>query len=184
VENHDCSNRIISALNELGIPQEVVTDRGLQLCCEAENLVVVEVAESGREHKLEPEAAKAWFALRDAAGSCGVNLYIVSAFRSFSSQTEIIRRKLDLGLSLEQILAVSAVPGYSEHHTGRAVDIGTPGCAALEPEFEGTPAFQWLAEHAGAFGFVLSYPRDNPFGYLYEPWHWFFQGGRLLQYPL
>ena len=68
----------------------------------------------------------------------------------------------------------SAPPGCSEHHTGRAVDIGTPHCKVLDEEFEQTEAFDWLVRFAGKFGFRLSYPRGNSCGYAYEPWHWCF----------
>jgi zinc D-Ala-D-Ala carboxypeptidase len=73
------------------------------------------------------------------------------------------------------VLRINAPPGYSEHHTGRAVDLGTAGCAALDQAFAQTPAFAWLQRHAQRFGFYLSYPRDNAEGYLYEPWHWCFR---------
>jgi len=73
---------------------------------------------------------------------------------------------------VEEILTVNAAPGYSEHHSGYALDIGTPGEPPAEESFESTAAFAWLGEHAGRFGFQLSYPRDNPHGIVYEPWHW------------
>ena len=73
-------------------------------------------------------------------------------------------------------LRVNAAPGYSEHHTGRAVDIGTPGCPPLEEAFEDTAAFAWLSRNAGAAGFRMTYPRGNPQGVIYEPWHWLFVG--------
>ena len=78
-------------------------------------------------------------------------------------------------LALEDILAVNAAPGFSEHHGGLALDIGTPGDPPAEDSFERTPAFAWLREQAGKHGFHLSYPRDNPHGIVYEPWHWRFQ---------
>jgi len=58
-----------------------------------------------------------------------------------------------------------------EHHSGRAVDVTTEGARAFELEFERTPAFEWLRENAGRFGFRLSFPEGNPCGYAYEPWH-------------
>ncbi|MBT8145423.1 MAG: D-alanyl-D-alanine carboxypeptidase family protein, partial [Gammaproteobacteria bacterium] len=64
---------------------------------------------------------------------------------------------------------------FSEHHTGRALDLNTDGCAVLQEEFENTSAFQWLMAEAQSFGFILSYPRDNPWGIVYEPWHWCYQ---------
>ena len=63
-------------------------------------------------------------------------------------------------------------PGFSEHHSGRALDLGTPGCDGLSEDFEATQAFEWLSESASRFGFVLSYPHDNAWGFSYEPWHW------------
>jgi zinc D-Ala-D-Ala carboxypeptidase len=113
--------------------------------------------------------------MKAAAAADRVVLRIVSAFRSIERQAEIVRRKLQRGATLEQILAVTAPPGFSEHHSGRAVDLTTDGSPPLEEEFERTAAFRWLSSHAGEFGYGLSYPPDNPQGYLYEPWHWCFQ---------
>jgi D-alanyl-D-alanine carboxypeptidase len=48
------------------------------------------------------------------------------------------------------------------------------GVRSLELEFERTEAFRWLSQNAGRFGFSLSFPRDNRYGYMYEPWHWCF----------
>ena len=67
-----------------------------------------------------------------------------------------------------------AAPGCSEHHTGRAIDIGSPGNEALEEDFALTPAFRWLEQHAGNHGFILTYPQGASHGIGYEPWHWCF----------
>ena len=96
----------------------------------------------------------------------------MSAFRSAEYQLGILERKLARGQSIDEILRVSAAPGYSEHHSGRAVDLTAPGFAPLEEEFENSSAFAWLVANAARFGFALSYPRDNPHGIAYEPWHW------------
>jgi D-alanyl-D-alanine carboxypeptidase len=79
-----------------------------------------------------------------AAESEGIVLAAVSGFRSFDYQRRIIERKLAAGLTVEQIICASAPPGFSEHHTGRAIDIGTPGSAPLTEEFSGG-ALAWLA---------------------------------------
>ena len=125
-----------------------------------------------REQFLAPGAAGAWRSMAAAADSDNVELQVVSAFRSFDYQEEIIRRKLEQGQDIADILRVSAAPGFSEHHTGRALDLTTPGFAVLEEEFENSPAFAWLDESASRFGFYLSFPRDNPHRVAYEPWHW------------
>ena len=168
---------------EFGISVELIEGRGLHECEEATELEVVEVAEDGKEHFLIPAAAQAWRSLKVAAIAENIQLLIVSAFRSVERQAEIVRRKLVAGQRIEEILAVCAPPGFSEHHTGRAVDISTPGVPALEVEFEQTAAFAWLTGHAISFGFRLSFPAGNPHGYLYEPWHWCFHDAQPCGQP-
>src|SRR5665213_833426 len=157
---------------EFAIPVTALLGKHRRAYPEARELVRAELGENGREHLLAPAAAAAWCRMRCAASSDGISIYIVSAFRSIERQTQIVRRKLASGISIDDVLAVSALPGYSEHHTGRAVDIGTPDAAPLEYGFNDTAAFAWLQSRAAGFDFRMSYPADNPEGYLYEPWHW------------
>lgn len=171
-DTFDYQERVNSALAELGIPLEFIRKRRLPLCFEAEGLVVAQIDSGGREHRLAPAAADAWKKMKAAAHEDGVGLQIVSAFRSFNQQVDIIRRKLKTGQSVDEILSVSAPPGYSEHHTGCAVDIGTLGCDSLDEAFEQSQAFSWLAGNASLYHFVMSFPRDNAYGYRNEPWHW------------
>lgn len=159
-------------LAELGISAERLRSRGLRPYSEAEVVEVAEIGADGSEHLLAPRAARAWRKMRSSALSDGEDIFIVSAFRTIRRQAEIIRRKLTSGQRLEEILEVCAPPGYSEHHSGLAVDLGTTGVPLLEPEFDTTSAFRWLQEHASQYGFTLSYPRNNRYGYRYEPWHW------------
>jgi len=139
---------------------------------EATELVSVGPDHLGREAFLSPQAARAWRAMRERAFADGVELILVSAFRSVARQSEILAGKLAKGMTLEEALGYSAYPGFSEHHSGNAIDIGTCGVPHLEEEFEATAAFLWLGEHARRFGFSLSYPRGNAHGIAYEPWHW------------
>jgi D-alanyl-D-alanine carboxypeptidase len=121
-------------------------------------------------------AARALQSMQQAASGDGVEIQVVSAFRSVEYQCSIIRRKLEKGQDIEQILQVSAAPGFSEHHSGRAVDLTTPGYAVLEEEFELSEAFAWLTGRADEFRFRMSFPRGNPHGVAYEPWHWAWTG--------
>ena len=139
---------------------------------EAVDLISVGPDHLGREAFLTPNAAHAWATMRDAACTDSVELILISAFRSIARQHELLAAKLAKGQSLEQALLYSAYPGHSEHHSGNAIDIGTTGAPHLEEEFESTPAFAWLTTYAHTFDFHLSYPRDNPHGIAYEPWHW------------
>ncbi len=161
---------------EFGIPVSTLLDRHRNSYPEARDLVLTEVGAHGREHLLTPAAAAAWHGMKQAALGDGVTIFIVSAFRSVERQTQIVRRKLMSGIPLAQVLAVSALPGFSEHHSGRAVDVGTPNCLPLDYSFEGTAAFAWLQPNAAAFNFRLSYPANNSEGYVYEPWHWCYHG--------
>ena len=173
----DYAARIATGLRELNIPESYAPERQLELQPEAVELRVARVLKDGRELRLAPATATAWTALSGAAAREGVTLLLISGFRSVAHQRQIVERKLAEGKTIAEILRVNAAPGYSEHHTGRAVDIGTPGCPPLSEEFEGTAAFAWLTQRAGEFGFRLSYPRDNPHGVIYEPWHWFHRHG-------
>lgn len=169
-----CPAPVKALLDSLQIPLGMIASRSLVLHSEAQELVLAETGDNGRQHLLVPAAAEGWRALRAAALAEGIELRIVSAFRSVERQAEIVRAKLARGLSLEDILCVSAPPGYSEHHSGRAVDVTSAGLPPLEVEFEDSPAFRWLSANARRFGFFLSFPRQNRFGFAYEPWHWCF----------
>jgi D-alanyl-D-alanine carboxypeptidase len=168
------SERIANHLRELGIPADYGPLRGLAEQAEAMHLVAARTLEDGRELKLAPEAAAAWAKMKIDAERDRIQLLLISGFRSYDHQRSIIERKLAAGDALESVLRVNVAPGFSEHHTGRAVDIGTPGCLPLSEDFERTVAFAWLASHAERHGFRLSYPRRNPHGVIYEPWHWLF----------
>ena len=164
--------RCIDAAFALGVPRDHGRARGLRRVREPAALAFIGYDTQQRPQWMAPRAARAWARMREAAAAGGIELQVVSAFRSVEYQLGILRRKLERGLALAEILRVSAAPGYSEHHSGRALDITTPGFAALEEGFEQSPAFAWLSAHARAFGFHLSYPRGDPHGIAYEPWHW------------
>jgi len=166
-------NQKVTALHEaLGIPVSYADDCGLPFHADCQTLVPTEKDVFDRQPFLSPDAFDAWRAMQALAGDEGIVLQIVSAFRSAQYQADLLQRKLDRGESIERILTVNAAPGFSEHHTGCAIDITTPGYAPLEEIFEQSPAFSWLCRYAGEFGFSMSFPRDNAAGIAYEPWHW------------
>lgn len=168
-------DRIKQELSALGITDDIIVAKGLPFHAEADTLVIAETDAQGNAHLLVPAAATAWQDMKLAAREDGITIELVSAFRSIERQVGIIRNKLEKGLDIDTILTLSAPPGYSEHHSGCAIDINTPGCMPTEEEFDATEAFAWLSRHAGRFGFTLSYPRNNALGFIYEPWHWFFR---------
>lgn len=164
---------------ELGVPANYAATHRLALQPEAVESTLTDIGPNpdGRPVLLIAAAATAWGDLRDAARSMTITLLPVSGFRSISRQRQIILGKLAAGRAIEDILRLIAAPGFSEHHSGRALDIGCPGHLLLEEDFAETPAFAWLQIHAAGFGFRLSYPRGNPHGIAYEPWHWYYHLG-------
>jgi len=157
---------------ELGIPDDYGRDGGPPIFDEALDLVEVGPNLVGLTQRLTPLTAERWASMVAAAEVADIPLLLVSGFRSVDYQARLIRKKINAGHAIDEILSVNAAPGYSEHHTGQAVDIATPGSRPLTEEFETTAAFAWLSENAVNFGFSMTYPRDNPWGFIYEPWHW------------
>ena len=131
--------------------------------------------------KLRAAAAKEFKAMSLAAGKNGVILVPISGFRSIADQQHVFFDvKAQRGQVTTKRAEVSAPPGYSEHHTGYALDIGDGKTPAtnLNPNFENTAAFKWLEKNAPYYSFELSFPKDNPQHVNYEPWHWRFVGDR------
>lgn len=112
----------------------------------------------------------------DAAKRDKVDLKIVSAYRSFETQSDLKGQYTQVyGTGANTF---SADQGYSEHQLGTTVDITTPSVGGTYTSFGETEAFQWLQKNAYRYGFILSYPENNSF-YVYEPWHWRFVGTDL-----
>ena len=126
----------------------------------------------GRTAMLHPAAHKAWKKMQNTAKRSGVFLKIISAFRSYAYQQQLIANKIKKGQSKKEILKVNTLAGFSEHHTGCAIDIGTKNDPVLEAEFDQSKAFNWLKNNAHRYDFYLSYPKNNTTGICYEPWHW------------
>jgi len=116
--------------------------------------------------------------MRDEAKKNGIYLVFLSGFRSINLQNEIFYSlKSFRNQEAADRARVSAPPGYSEHSTGFAIDIGdaTQRETDFETEFENTDAFKWLIKNAAKFHFKLSFSKDNKF-IDYEPWHWRYEG--------
>lgn len=121
----------------------------------------------------------AWKFLRDMVDDAkddGVDITIVSGYRSFETQSALKSGyKVTYGSGAN---AFSADQGYSEHQLGTAVDFSTKATVGALDGFQNTPAYAWLQANAYKYGFILSYPAGNTY-YQYEPWHWRFVGKKL-----
>jgi D-alanyl-D-alanine carboxypeptidase len=134
-----------------------------------------------RQIKLRTAAAQKFKEMSAAAGRQGVILVPISGFRSVADQQHLFFDvKTQRGQVASKRAEVSAPPGYSEHHTGYAMDLGDGKVPAtnLSADFENTAAFKWLEKNAVFYSFEISFPKGNPQGVNYEPWHWRFVGDR------
>ena len=131
------------------VPKSLVVEDGLQM------------------HKM---AAEAYVKMRDAAKAEGFIIKAVSAYRSIDEQRELYDKHLACE-TVEYADSVCARAGYSEHHTGLAIDIrGSEGRAW---DFEKTPEAPWTFDNCDRFGFIIRYlPETTEItGYASEPWH-------------
>ena len=114
--------------------------------------------------------------LMTAASKQGVDLKILSAYRSFGTQANLKSNyKVTYGSGANQF---SADQGYSEHQLGTALDFTTVKIGSTLAGFDKTSSYTWLKDHAYQWGFTLSYPENNSY-YVFEPWHWRFIGIEL-----
>jgi D-alanyl-D-alanine carboxypeptidase len=131
--------------------------------------------------RLRKVAAQKYLAMVETARTEGVHLVPISAFRSVQDQEALFFEvKAQRGQDASERADVSAPPGYSEHHTGYAIDIGDGDAPSthLSPDFETTAAFKWLEANAAFYSFELSFTKGNTQGIAYEPWHWRYVGDR------
>lgn len=124
--------------------------------------------------QVRSEVADDLRAMIDAAADDGVELTMQSGYRSYTYQKRIFGNMLAV-YGREYAERLSARPGYSEHQTGLAVDLGgasKPSCD-FDPCFASTPEGRWIAAHVGEFGFLVRYTKANEdvTGYSPEAWH-------------
>ena len=135
----------------------------------------------GLDAYLDRDTYEAYTAMADQMMSEGIDVWITSAYRSYDSQVNIYNRYLAIDPQ-EVVDTYSARPGFSDHQTGRVVDLIEPGGDL--GSFEYTDAKAWLDEHAYEYGFILRYPEDKEdiTGYMYESWHYRYVGKEVAKY--
>ena len=151
-----------------------------------ENYVPETLVKINLEYTYNPEEdyffySKTWPFLQNlilAASNSNIDIKIISAFRSFGTQSELKSTyKMIYGSGANQF---SADQGYSEHQLGTTADFTTSQVGDSYSGFEETETYKWLLENAYKYGFILSYPEDNQY-YQFEPWHWRFVGRSLAE---
>jgi zinc D-Ala-D-Ala carboxypeptidase len=124
-------------------------------------------------HRMRSDVRTKLTGLFTGASNAGHSIAVVSAYRSYAQQRDLYNYYVrTYGKAYAD--RISARPGYSEHQTGLAVDVGlASGSCGLEACFGDTAAGKWVAANAYKYGFIIRYPRgyEGTTGYTYEPWH-------------
>ena len=153
-----------------------------------DNMIETEVVfESWREYELDVRAADYIERMIADAKEDGIDLLVVSAYRTISYQQQnfdnSVEDRMNRGMSYDDAYADTlkevALPGESEHNAGLALDIMCEEYQSMDDDgFENTDAFKWLDKHAAEYGFILRYPKGkyDVTGIIYEPWHYRFVG--------
>ena len=151
-------------LNEHYIPEKLTTiEKGYMY-------------DESRNHQLHSKVVPYFNKMVDAAKEDGIDLWVVSAYRSFQTQAQLKGAyTVSYGSGAN---AFSADQGFSEHQLGTTIDFTTKGISGGLDGFQNTPAYTWLSENAYKYGFTLSYSKGNAY-YMFEPWHWRFVGEDL-----
>jgi len=167
IENGDFKGDVVKLKNG----NEIITHYKYE-DCKPEDLVKDKT--SGKPIAKKTEVA--FLAMQEAAKKEGIKLRIVSGYRSSDYQKTVFKKKFTdkQRFSVTQVIKRakwSAPSGYSEHHTGLAMDINS-----LESSFGNTKEYKWLKENAAKYGFEQSFPKGNKQNVAVEPWHWRFVG--------
>ncbi len=144
----------------------------------------------GRDYALRKKANEAFKDMQIDASREGINLYIVSGYRSFKTQQHIWNKKYKSyrkrGLTpqqcIEQITRYSTIPGTSRHHWGTEIDLIDTAVDlpknVLHPKHytqNGVfcPLKEWMDKNAANYGYNLVYTNNQErTGFNYEPWHY------------
>lgn len=142
-------------------------------------------------YSLQQKAITSWQALKAAAARDGISLQLNEGFRSIDDQRQLFMARFSAAggsassvaagnqdALVDKLLEVTAIPGYSKHHTGFTVDIA---CGNSGDVFERTPCFTWLSKdnyvNAKLAGWLPSYPEGAPAqGPNPEPWEYVWVG--------
>ena len=130
---------------------------------------------------INKETYDAFLQMKNDMNKENLNIRIISAYRSYDYQESLYDNYLKYE-SKSLVDKYSARPGFSEHHTGLAIDVDN---IKLDyNKFYLTKEFTWMEENSYKYGFILRYPKDkeNITGYTYEPWHYRYVGKKIAEY--
>lgn len=143
--------------------------------------LIIQAYASKNQMEFDARAVDELNAMLKAANDSGVNIFVVSSYRSVRYQTGLYNNEVqkwvnqgyDNEAAKKKAATIVAVPGTSDHNLGLAVDLNS-----VEESFENTRQFAWLQEHAEEYGFVMRFPKNKQdiTKIIYEPWHYRYVG--------
>ncbi len=136
------------------------------------------IYEGEKEMQIHTKVLPFLLDLLRAARNNGMDLKIISAYRSFGEQS-VLKGAYTVSYG-SGANTFSADQGYSEHQLGTTIDFTTTSVGSSFSGFSKTKEYEWLIQNAYKYGFIVSYPKENTF-YQFEPWHWRFVGKSLAE---
>ena len=131
-------------------------------------------------------------AFTDAAADAGMDVQVISGYRSEAKQQQLVDEDVDRYMNqgmdwqeaYEETMKYTMPAGYSEHQTGLAVDIVACGYQVLDDSQALREENKWLREHCAEYGFILRYPKgkEDITGIYYENWHFRYVGVDVAKY--
>jgi D-alanyl-D-alanine carboxypeptidase len=154
-----------------------------------DNMITTSVIYSTAEkdYEFDSRAASYMTDMIAAAKADGINLQVISSYRTIEYQQynfdRSVQQRVNNGMTYDEAYEDTAkevaFPGESEHNAGLSADIFSDEYVSLDDDgFKNTKAYAWLMENAASYGFILRYPegKDDITGFIYEPWHFRFVG--------
>lgn len=151
----------------------------------SENFEPMDLTEIGKEYASNPKlqcsriALIAYEKMSKAAEQEGYQIVINSAYRSYQDQVDLQELYLKT-YGQNYVDKYVAKPGYSEHQTGLAFDIGSRKVNV----FANSKEYTWMLENAHKYGFILRFPKkfESITGFRQEPWHYRYVGEEVATY--
>lgn len=145
-----------------------------------------DLGEINSEYSVDSRIVEDTTAMLSDAAEAGLKMHIISAYRSYEDQKTVFNETMQDWVNqgntyfdaYNETKKSVAVPGYSEHATGLALDIVSEEYQGLDDKQADTEESKWLAANAYKYGFILRYPSDKAdiTEIVYEPWHYRYVG--------